>query len=63
VLGGISITGTTRELDLERLDEFVPDLRRTAQEIAAEAEAWVFPGAVQDQEPVAERAEQEGAGA
>jgi hypothetical protein len=43
VLGGMSITGTTRDLTYEKLDALVPDLRATATAIAADAEAWRFP--------------------
>ena len=43
VLGGMSITGTTRTLNFDRLDGLVPDLASTATAIADEAEAWRFP--------------------
>lgn len=43
VLGGVSITGTTRDLNFEMLEGFVPGLRATAAAIAADAEAWRFP--------------------
>lgn len=44
VLGGLSITGATKDMDFARLDALVPDLHTTAQAIAAEVEAWRFPG-------------------
>ena len=43
VLGGLSITGSTRDTDLEALDKLVPDLRLTAHAIAGDAEAWRSP--------------------
>ncbi|MFC6637797.1 helix-turn-helix domain-containing protein [Sulfitobacter sp. JBTF-M27] len=43
VLGGLSITGSTRDTDFTKLDGLVPDLRITAQAIAADAEAWRSP--------------------
>ena len=43
VLGGLSITGSTRDTDLASLDALVPDLAATARAIAADAEAWRFP--------------------
>jgi len=45
MLGGMSITGTTRSTDFDRLDALIPDLHDTATQIAAEVEAWRFPGA------------------
>ncbi|MEP5731006.1 MAG: IclR family transcriptional regulator [Sulfitobacter sp.] len=43
VLGGLSITGATRDTDYNKLDALVPDLRAAAAAIAADAEAWRFP--------------------
>ncbi|MEW9918492.1 IclR family transcriptional regulator [Marimonas sp. MJW-29] len=43
VLGGLSITGSTRTTGFDQLDALVPDLGATAQAIAAEAEAWRAP--------------------
>ncbi|MFK7834969.1 MAG: IclR family transcriptional regulator [Sulfitobacter sp.] len=43
VLGGLSITGSTRDTDYTKLDALVPDLHATARSIAADAEAWRFP--------------------
>lgn len=43
VLGGLSITGSTRMLTLDALVELSPRLQATAIAIAAEAEAWRFP--------------------
>lgn len=48
VLGGMSVTGTTKALSLETLTGLVPDLHKTARAVAAEAEAWVFPGYGED---------------
>ncbi|GAB4382427.1 IclR family transcriptional regulator [Albidovulum sp.] len=45
VLGGLSLTGTTERTSLDELARRVPDLRRTAERIAAEAECWRFPEA------------------
>ncbi|MEM0934475.1 MAG: IclR family transcriptional regulator [Pseudomonadota bacterium] len=44
VLGALSITGTTRDVDYAGLDAYRPALQSTAAEIAAAAEAWQFPG-------------------
>lgn len=44
VLGGMSITGSTRTIDFDKLDALVPDLLATATAIATQAEAWRFPG-------------------
>ncbi len=43
VLGGLSITGSTRDMTFKQLDALVPDLKAAAQDIAADAEAWRFP--------------------
>ncbi len=43
VLGGLSITGSTRDLNFEMLEALVPDLRTTASAIASDAETWRFP--------------------
>jgi DNA-binding IclR family transcriptional regulator len=43
VVGGLSITGTTRRVSIDQLEKFAPRLARTAAAIAAEAEAWQFP--------------------
>ncbi len=43
VLGGLSITGSTRVISLDQLEALAPRLRLTAQAIASEAEAWRFP--------------------
>ncbi len=43
VLGGLSITGSTRDMTFEKLDALVPDLKAAARDIAADAEAWRFP--------------------
>tara|TARA_R110002110_G_scaffold140479_12_gene327820 strand:- start:426 stop:1253 length:828 start_codon:yes stop_codon:yes gene_type:complete len=53
VLGGMSITGTTinTDIDYAQLDALVPALRATAGDIAAEAEAWHFPGPNKPQQP------------
>lgn len=44
VLGGLSITGATPHMDFAKLDALVPALQDTAHAIAAEVEAWRFPG-------------------
>ena len=43
VLGALSVTGPTSRTDLDQLDRLAPRLRRTAEDIAREAEAWRFP--------------------
>lgn len=43
VLGGLSITGSTRMITLDALEALAPRLQRTAEAIAADAEAWRFP--------------------
>lgn len=43
VLGGLSITGATRNTDFAKLDALAPELTTTAKAIAADAEAWRFP--------------------
>jgi DNA-binding IclR family transcriptional regulator len=44
VLGGLSITGATKDLDFALLETLTPALHATANAIAAEVEAWRFPG-------------------
>jgi DNA-binding IclR family transcriptional regulator len=44
VLGGLSITGTTSSMTFAKLDALVPALHGCANAIAAEVEAWRFPG-------------------
>lgn len=43
VLGALSVTGPTSRTNLDQLDQLAPRLRRTAEDIAREAEAWRFP--------------------
>lgn len=43
VLGAISITGSTQRMDFDQLKKWVPRVRRSADQIGAEAEAWRFP--------------------
>ncbi|MBD3662858.1 IclR family transcriptional regulator [Sulfitobacter sp. TSTF-M16] len=45
VLGGLSITGSTKDTDYGQLDTHVPDLKSTAAAIARAAQDWRFPGA------------------
>ena len=47
VLGGLSITGSTRDMSYDKLDKLVPDLTATAQAIAADATSWRFPDPIQ----------------
>lgn len=44
VLGGLSITGATANMDFAKLEALVPALNETANAIAIEVEAWRFPG-------------------
>lgn len=53
VLGGLSITGTTRRTSLEALAELRPALRDCAGQIAAAARDWQFPGAADPQKGTA----------
>lgn len=46
VLGGLSVTGSTRNTDFNKLEALVPDLHATAKAIAAETEDWRFPAHV-----------------
>ncbi|MEO0682655.1 MAG: IclR family transcriptional regulator [Pseudomonadota bacterium] len=43
VLGAVSVTSSTARRGLEELERLAPVLRRAAEAIAAEAEAWRFP--------------------
>lgn len=43
MLGGLSVTGPTSRTTLEKLEQLVPLLRRTASAIAEEAASWRFP--------------------
>lgn len=43
VWGALSVTSTTAQSSLAALQDFVPDLQKTAGEIAAEVESWRFP--------------------
>lgn len=43
MLGAISITGSTERMDFDQLEAWVPRLRRVAEQIGAEAQAWRFP--------------------
>lgn len=43
VWGALSVTSTTAQSNLSALQDFVPDLQKTAGEIAAEVESWRFP--------------------
>ena len=48
VLGGLSITGSTQQIDYAKLDALVPDLRQTALIIGQDIEAWRFPVHLED---------------
>lgn len=43
VLGAISVTGSTQRMDFEQLEAWVPRVRRVAEQISTEAQAWRFP--------------------
>lgn len=43
MLGALSVTGPTMRRSLGQMEDWVPQLRATAQDIAREAEAWRFP--------------------
>ncbi|MSU88900.1 helix-turn-helix domain-containing protein [Rhodobacteraceae bacterium 2CG4] len=43
LLGGLSVTSTTRRRDLDDLAPLAPRLKATAVRIAADAESWHFP--------------------
>ncbi len=43
LLGGLSVTSTTRRRGLEDLEPLAPRLKSTAARIAADAESWHFP--------------------
>jgi DNA-binding IclR family transcriptional regulator len=48
-LGALSVTSTTTRHSLDRLADLAPQIRQTAQAIAADAEDWAFPHARQMQ--------------
>lgn len=43
LLGAISMTGSTERMRFDQLETWVPRLRRVAEQIGAEAQAWRFP--------------------
>ena len=43
MLGAISVTGSTGRMDFEQLETWVPRVRRVAEQIGTEAQAWRFP--------------------
>lgn len=43
MLGAISITGSTDRMSFDQLEAWVPRVRRVAEQIGAEAQAWRFP--------------------
>ncbi len=43
MLGAISVTGATDRMSFEQLEAWVPRVRRVAEQIGAEAQAWRFP--------------------
>ena len=43
VLGAVSISGTTVQTDIRRLEGLVPRLRQTVDRVSREASHWEFP--------------------
>lgn len=43
MLGAISVTGSTERMNFDQLNAWVPRVRRVADQIGAEAQAWRFP--------------------
>ncbi|UWR05329.1 IclR family transcriptional regulator (plasmid) [Ruegeria conchae] len=43
MLGALSVTGSTGRMDFEQLKSWVPRVRRVAEQIGTEAQAWRFP--------------------
>lgn len=43
MLGAISVTGSTARMNFDQLETWVPRVRRVADQIGAEAQAWRFP--------------------
>lgn len=43
MLGAISVTGSTDRMNFEQLEAWVPRVRRVAEQIGSEAQAWRFP--------------------
>nr|WP_255732491.1 IclR family transcriptional regulator [Ruegeria sp. Ofav3-42] len=43
MLGAISVTGSTERMDFDQLETWVPRVRRVAEQIGTEAQAWRFP--------------------
>nr|WP_174838559.1 MULTISPECIES: IclR family transcriptional regulator [unclassified Ruegeria] len=43
LLGAVSVTGSTERMKLEQLETWVPRVRRVAEQIGTEAQAWRFP--------------------
>ena len=43
MLGAISVTGSTERMDFKQLETWVPRVRRVAEQIGTEAQAWRFP--------------------
>lgn len=43
VLGALSVTGSTGRMNFEQLETWVPRVRRVAEQIGTEAQAWRFP--------------------
>ena len=48
MLGAISVTGSTERMDFEQLETWIPRVRRVAEQIGIEAQAWRFPEARQN---------------
>nr|WP_174825882.1 MULTISPECIES: IclR family transcriptional regulator [unclassified Ruegeria] len=45
MLGAISVTGSTERMNFNQLETWVPRVRRVAEQIGAEVQAWRFPEA------------------
>ncbi|MEM1004804.1 MAG: IclR family transcriptional regulator [Pseudomonadota bacterium] len=45
MLGAISVTGSTERMNFNQLEAWVPRVRRVAEQIGTEAQAWRFPEA------------------
>lgn len=43
VIGGLSVTSTTERLGLDKLLEWIPEIKKTVGQIAEDAETWRFP--------------------
>lgn len=48
VLGGLSVTSTTERHSLKTLAELVPEISKTIDQIAGDAESWRFPDKIRE---------------